>query len=63
MSAGGFAIPKCIRCGKRPGTILNRVIGGYYCKPCGRYITADSPDLEAQYNARVAARAKEGATT
>jgi ribosomal protein L37AE/L43A len=59
MSAGGFAVPKCSRCGKRPGVIENRLIGGWFCKPCDRYVTSPAPDLEAQYNARVAARKKE----
>lgn len=63
MSAGGFAIPKCLRCGKRPGVVFNPLIGGSYCKPCDRYITSPAPDLEAQYNARVAARQKEEATS
>lgn len=62
MSAGGFTVPKCARCGKRWDVVLNRLIGGLYCQPCDRYITYPSPELEAQYNARVAARKKEEAT-
>lgn len=58
MSAGAdrqVLRPKCVRCG-RPGTVRNQLIGGIYCKPCDRYITAPAPELEAKYNARVAAR-------
>lgn len=65
MSAGvdGRSIaPMCARCGKRPGVKLNPLIGGYYCKPCDRYITAPAPDLEAEYNTRLAARKKEPAS-
>jgi hypothetical protein len=60
MSAGAdWTPPMCARCGKRAGAVLNRLIGGFYCKPCDRYITCPSPDLEAQYNARVAARKRQ----
>jgi ribosomal protein L37AE/L43A len=59
MSAGGFSVPMCASCGKRPGVVPNQVLGGWYCKPCDRYITSPSPDIEKKYNDRVAARKKE----
>lgn len=62
MSAGAGRMvpqPRCDGCGKRPGTVRNQLIGGIYCKPCDRYITSPSPDLEKKYNDRVAASKKE----
>jgi len=61
MSGSAVTAPMCARCGKRWGTVLNRLIGGFYCQPCDRFITSPSPDLEAKYNARLAAREKEAA--
>jgi hypothetical protein len=45
------------------GGFVNRLIGGFYCKPCDRYITAPAPELEAKYNDRVAAKKKEKVAT
>jgi hypothetical protein len=55
MSAGaGISLSPCARCGKRLGVVVNTLIGAAYCKPCDRYITCPSPELEEKYNARVA---------
>jgi hypothetical protein len=62
VTGSRYVPPKCARCGKRRAEIRNPLIGGDYCKPCDRYITSPAPDLEAQYNSRVAARNKEAAT-
>jgi hypothetical protein len=62
MSGGVMPPPMCARCGKRRAEVRNKLIGGDYCKPCDRYITSSAPDLEAQYNGRVAISQKESET-
>ena len=63
MSAGGFEIPRCGKCGVETLELYpNELIGGRYCLKCHQYITKPDPKLEAKYNRRVAARkAKENA--